>query len=133
MGAPCSVIFKGRENGLQYTSNCSRCVSPMWLLGRRGSWRRWIHWLNRYFTQQKQHKAALFFLQEGDRDSYVCLCFAPFNLNDKIRIGILGEKVAVWLTISVDIKNRVKHPDFYFIFYSIILQCKVNDSSVLPL
>lgn len=63
----------------------------------------------------------------------MCLCFAPFNLNDKIRIGILGEKVAVWLTLSIDMKNRVKRADFYFIFYSNILQCKVNISSVLPL
>lgn len=65
----------------------------------------------------------------------MCLCFAwdnPFNLNDKIHIGIPGKKV-VWLALSIDVENTVKHLAFYFLFYSLIVQHKVNDSPILPL
>lgn len=64
-------------------------------------------------------QSSFIFLQEGNRDSYVHLYFAwnnPFNLSDKIHIRILGEKVAVWLALSIDVENRIKHPALYFPF-----------------
>lgn len=56
-------------------------------------------------SSTKQH--FFFFLQGANHSFYVCRCLAcvnPFILNDKIHIGILGEKIAVWLALSIDVK-----------------------------
>lgn len=67
------------------------------------------------FCSTEAAQRSFIFLQEGNCDSYLCVRFAwdnPFNLNDKIHIEILVEKLAMWLALSIDVENRAKNPAF---------------------